>query len=206
MPELCRTAATRAAQSIASSRVGVAFASGSFRRRSRKSREIRGTPGMASSKVSRNASTNPSDLGTVNGRPFPRRTCSRSSATPTAATAPRSSAAIFPKTVSSGASSARPRALQRIAENTVVLARVVSHFHSTLDWGEGPPVRRPKCLAEDLEHSARIRGPDEGREVGVDRKERNGHRERLQHRHHLIRWLECGHLRGRLRTRRARVS
>ena len=76
----------------------------------------------------------------------------------------------------------RSHALQRVAENTVVLARVVRDVYSTLHRDERRRVRAGERIAENLEDRGRIRGADEGRELAVDRVQRNVHGERLQRR------------------------
>ena len=76
----------------------------------------------------------------------------------------------------------RSRALQRVTENAVVLARVMRHVDSTAHRDEWLPVHRRRCFAEDLEHRGRIRGPDERGELAIDWEQRNRHGERLEHR------------------------
>ena len=66
MPELCKTAATRAAASIDRASVGAPLPPDALLARSFSSTGIQGRPGMASNNVSCSGSMKPNDCGTVN--------------------------------------------------------------------------------------------------------------------------------------------
>ena len=81
-------------------------------------------------------------------------------------------------------------ALERVAEHTVVLARIVHDVHATANGSERSPVPAGERAPQDFEHCVRVRRGHERGQIPVDREQRDGHGERL---HQGGRRRERGH-------------